>query len=129
MRLLMQSGLAERIFSSSRQRWFILSLCLVFIAVSIQYGLKTWGSNRSAILRWREPLQQLGTDDIYQRYAYPNPPVMALLLRPLTYLSPLAGSFCWFYLKLGMAIIAIYWTFRLVEDPDHPFPAWAKALT
>src|SRR5262249_11030629 len=85
--------------------------------------------NRSAILRWQGPLQRLPEEDIYQAYAYPNPPIMALILRPLTQLSPLACSLGWFYLKLGLTAIAVYWVFRLVEDPDRPFPAWAKALT
>src|SRR5262249_30279210 len=74
-------------------------------------------------------LQRLPDEDIYQRYAYPNPPIMALILRPLTWLSPLVCSLCWFYLKLGLTAIAVYWVFQLVEDAERPFPAWAKALT
>jgi alpha-1,2-mannosyltransferase len=129
----MQSGVAERIFSPSRQRWFVAGLGLLLIAFSVQYGFKARGSGahatRSAILRWRVPLQHLADENIYQRYAYPNPPIMALILQPLVGLPPLAYSMCWFYLKLGMTVLAIYWAFRLVEDPRWPFPAWAKALT
>jgi alpha-1,2-mannosyltransferase len=129
----MPTAFVERIFSRSWQRRFIFGLCLLLIAFSIQYGLKVRGNdvhpNRSAILRWRGALQHLPDEDIYERYAYPNPPIMALILRPLTRLSPLACSLCWFYLKLGMTAFAVYWVFRLVEDPKRPFPAWAKALT
>jgi alpha-1,2-mannosyltransferase len=129
----MAIGLAERVFSSSRQRWFIFGLCLFFIALSIRYGLKACGSGghpyRSAILRWRDPLLRLADEDIYQHFAYPNPPIMALILHPLARLSPLACSLCWFYLKLGLTVLAVYWVFRLVEEPGYPFPAWAKALT
>jgi hypothetical protein len=129
----MQMGLAERIFSPSRQRWFVLGLGLLIVAFNIQYGLKARGSGahatRSAILRWRVPLQHLANEDIYQQYAYPNPPIMALILQPLAHLSPLACSLCWFYLKLGLTVLAVSWVFRMVEEPQHPFPAWAKALT
>ena len=30
----------------------------------------------------------------------------ALILRPLAYLSPLACSLCWYYVKLGMTVVA-----------------------
>jgi hypothetical protein len=133
MRFLMHTALVERIFSRSWQRRFVFGLGLLVAALSIQYGLKVRGNgvhpNRSAILRWQGALQRLPDEDIYQRYAYPNPPIMALILRPLTWLSPLACSLCWFYVKLGLTAFAVYWVFRLVEDPERPFPAWAKALT
>ena len=129
----MPVGLAQPIFSPSRQRWFVVGLCILFVTLSIRYGLKARGNgahpNRSAILRWREPLLHVADEDIYQHFAYPNPPIMALILHPLARLSPLACSLCWFYLKLGMTLLAVYWVFRLVEEPEYPFPAWAKAVT
>jgi hypothetical protein len=103
------------------------------VVQSVQYGFKASGSSErvpgSAIRRWREQLRNLANEDIYQRYNYPNPPIMALLLEPIAHLPPLAGSLCWFYLKLGMTLIAILWVFRLVETPERPFPSWAKAMT
>jgi hypothetical protein len=129
----MPRPLDERLPSFSWQRWFVLSLLVLFVALSIQYSIKASGSGgrsgRSAILRWRDQLQHLADEDIYERYTYPNPPIMALLLEPLAHLPPLAGSLCWFYLKLAMTVIAVLWVFRIVEDPGRPFPAWAKALT
>jgi hypothetical protein len=53
---------------------------------------------------------------------------MALLLEGLMRLPPLAGSLAWFYLKVGMALLAFAWVFRLVEMPEAPFPPWAKAV-
>src|SRR5207245_9371241 len=86
MRFPMEIGLAERVFSASRQRWFVLGLCLLAVAFSIQYALKARGSdghpNRSAIMRWWQPLRHLADENIYERYAYPNPPIMALILQP-----------------------------------------------
>jgi alpha-1,2-mannosyltransferase len=115
------------LIGSLGQRWFVLGLLVLLLALSFQYSLKAL-SNRSAILRWREQLHHLADEDIYQRYTYPNPPIMALLLSPLAELPPLVGSLAWFYLKVGMTLLALAWVFRLVESPARPFPAWAKAL-
>jgi hypothetical protein len=105
----------------------LLSLLLLFLALSVQYSFKAM-ANRSAILRWREQLLLLAEEDIYERHNYPNPPIMALLLRPLVELPPVVGALAWFYLKVGMALLAIHWAIRLVDNPERPFPGWAKAL-
>src|SRR5436190_1260848 len=81
-------------------------------------------------MSWREQIQQIDDGfDIYQRYVYPNPPIMAMILKPLVEMPPLAGALLWFYLKVGMTLLALHWVFGLVEIPGHPFPAWAKAAT
>jgi hypothetical protein len=115
--------------SSSRQRWFVLFLVLFFVALGLQYTVKAL-HHRSAFQRWREQILSLDDgEDIYQRFAYPNPPIMALILDPFAQLPPLVGALCWFYLKVAMTLVTLYWVFRLVEDPARPFPPWAKALT
>src|SRR5262249_49266933 len=58
-----------------------------------------------------------------------NPPVMAVLLRPLAALPPLVGALVWFYLKVGMTLLAFHWVFRLVEEPRRPLPAVAPGVT
>jgi hypothetical protein len=71
-----------------------------------------------------------GGENVYEQN-YPNPPIMPIILWPVSELitvSPLAGALTWFYLKVGMALVCFFWAFRLVESPDRPFPAWAKAL-
>ena len=125
-------------FDSPRaQRWFVVGLLLLFAGLSVQYSLKVLtprkdGYTNSAILRWAPQLQALEAgEDIHRAYNYPNPPIMALLLWPvseLAQLSPLAAALAWFYLKVGLALLAMRWAFRLVETPEAPFPAWAKAL-
>jgi len=116
-------------------RRFVTALLVVFAAVSVQYTLKILEvrdgkQERSAILRWRDQLRKLDvSEDIYAHNNYPNPPIMALLLRPLAELPPIAGGLVWFYLKVGMALAAFALAFRLVEEPGRPFPSWAKALT
>ncbi len=120
---------------SLSQRGVIAFLVVVFAAVSVQYGfkildLRAGKQDRSAILRWREQILSLdGGENIYQRYTYPNPPIMAILLRPLAALPPTVGAFIWFFLKIGLAVLSLALTFRLVESASEPFPPWAKALT
>src|SRR5262245_20326907 len=123
---------------SLAHRLFVLALLLVFAAVSVQYSVKVLtprkdGLTQSAILRWSKQIQAMeGGENIYATSNYPNPPIMPQMLWPLSELatvSPLAGALTWFYLKVGMALVCMVWTFRLVESPGRPFPAWAKALT
>lgn len=113
-----------------QERWFILALLVVFAAASVQYTVKiTKKDSASAIQRWRDQLLSLDDgDDIYLRYTYPNPPIMALMLRPIAALPPLTGALVWFYVKAGLTLLALVWAFRLVETPEQPFPPWAKAL-
>lgn len=118
--------------SLARQRWFLVGLSLLFVVLSVQYTFKILDSdrdNRSAFLRWRDQILDVQNGvNIYERYNYPNPPIMFLILEPLAFLPPAVGALAWFYLKIGMAVLAILWAFRLVEDRDRPFPPWGKAL-
>jgi hypothetical protein len=109
------------------ERRIVVCLVLLFAGLSIPYGIKA-SEQRSAIVRWAPQLQQLDAEDIYQRYAYPNPPIMAILLWPLAQLPPLVSALCWFYLKAGMVLLSLHWIFRLIERHTQPFPPWAKVL-
>jgi hypothetical protein len=109
------------------RRLFVLALLLVFAALGAQYAHKVF-NHRSAFVRWSEQILALdGGANIYERFAYPNPPVMALLLRPLVKLGPEAGALTWFFLKVAMALLALAAVFRLVEAGGVPFPPWARA--
>jgi hypothetical protein len=105
---------------------FVAALLLLFAGVSVQYSYKAV-HHRSAFVRQQSQVLAMdeGTD-VANRFNYPYPPVMALLLLPLASLPPLAGALTWFYLKVGMTLLAIPWVFRLVEDPGQPFPAAAR---
>jgi alpha-1,2-mannosyltransferase len=113
-------------YSFLRRQWFGLSLVVLFLALSIQYTFKAI-DDRSAILRWRTQILQLGTTDIYERYTYPNPPIMPLLLTPIAELPPVVAALTWFFLKLGMAFVGFWWCFRLVEMPGRLLPKWGRA--
>ena len=118
-----------------RQRWFIAGLLLLFVALSIQYTFKVLDQSKepsngqSAFIRWRKQLLEMDEENIYERYNYPNPPIMAMLLKPLVELPPLAGALTWFYLKVAMTLVSFYWLFRLVEHGGVSFPLWGRVLT
>jgi alpha-1,2-mannosyltransferase len=125
-----------------RVNWYALGLALFFVALSIPYGIKA-GHNGSAFQRWQPQISALGNGvDIAQRFNYPNPPIMALLLYPLARLPAAAeqlglperaasvlAALCWFYIKAGLTLLVFRWVFQLVEEPGRPFPLWAKCLT
>jgi alpha-1,2-mannosyltransferase len=118
---------SPRTLGLTRQQWFVLALLTFFVGLSIQYSLKT---TRSAIVRWHNQLDRMNDgENIYESYNYPNPPIMALFLKPLIHLSPNAAALTWFYVKVAMTLLAFLWVFRLVEASGQPFPRWAKALT
>jgi alpha-1,2-mannosyltransferase len=115
-------------------RQVALFLTLLIFAVSLQYtfkvlDLRNGKQDRSAILRWREQLLQLDSgENIYERFTYPNPPIMALMLRPLADLPPIAGALTWYYLKVGLAVLSFIIIVRMIGTESEPFPPWAIGL-
>src|SRR4051794_20531865 len=102
-------------------RWFLAALVLLFLALSVRYSIKALGGG-GAFDRWRPNIQEMDEKDISREFNYPNPPVMAVILEPLALLPPVVGALAWFALKAAMALVSLYWVFRLVEDSDAPFP-------
>src|SRR3954471_3361696 len=125
----MSTAALPRPVTTSGERWFLLALVALFVALSIQYTQKVL-KDKGAVTRWREQLLQWDEgENIWEKYQYPNPPIMALILRPLADLSPLTGALTWFYFKAALALLCYHWLFGLVQRPDRPFPPWAKGLT
>ncbi len=101
---------------------FLAALAVVVVLMSVKYAAKiakpgdTGQQSRSAFLRWREMVNGVfAGENIYVgRNEYPNPPIMAVLLRPFTALPPVAGALAWFYAKVLLAVLAAVWVFRLV---------------
>ena len=111
--------------------WFILGLLLLFAAVSVSYSLKAL-HNRSAFDRWRQMVVlgvESGEDISAPQFSYPNPPIMAILLYPFAKMPAMWGALSWFYLKVGLTLLALRWVFQMVETAERPFPLWARALT
>jgi hypothetical protein len=72
---------------------------------------------------------QLGEGvDLSAEHNYPCPPIMAVLLEPLSRLPPVPAALAWYYLEAAMALCSLFWVLRLVESGGEPFPAWARIL-
>jgi alpha-1,2-mannosyltransferase len=84
---------------------------------------------KSAILRWRPQLEALdhGTD-IYDKFQYPNPPIMALILKPLTVLPVFSQAAVWFFLKIVMAVLCYRLVFRFAAPVGQTFQLGAMLL-
>jgi hypothetical protein len=114
---------------SRRYLLFLAGLVLLFILLGARYAHKA-ASDRSAFSRWQPQIQDMDRGvNISERYNYPNPPVMAVLLEPIARLPGMTGALVWFYLKVGMALLSLFSVFRLVESEGVPFPDWAKVVT
>jgi hypothetical protein len=116
-----------------RQRWLLVALSLFLIVVHVQYTLKlahTEHGMRSAFLRWRIQLEDLDEGvNVWEKYAYPNPPIMALILKPFMELPPLLGASLWFACKGLLAMAAVIGVLSLLDTPARPFPWWGKIVT
>jgi alpha-1,2-mannosyltransferase len=101
---------------------FVLALAVLVVGMSVKYVAKAskpaddGRQTRSAFLRWRAMIHEVfaGGNVYVGVNEYPNPPVMAVVLKPFADLPPLAGALAWFYAKVLMAVLAVVWVFRLV---------------
>src|ERR1043166_1351978 len=114
------------------EAWLIVGLALFFGVIYLQYALKMSHSNngmRSAFLRWRTQLADLDDGvNVWQKYAYPNPPIMAIMLKPFMALPPMVGASLWFACKALFAVLAIVLVFKLLDCTEVPLPFWAKGV-
>ncbi len=102
---------------------FLAVLAVVVLLMSFKYADKIHkpddkgGLNRSAFLRWRDMINGVfsGANIYVGVNEYPNPPIMAILLRPFTALPPVVGALAWFYAKVLLAVISVVWVFGLVR--------------
>ncbi len=118
-----------------RYQYFLFVVMLFLVALSVKYSAKATKPDRfgeqtrSAFLRWRGQIQDLEAgENIYQMHNYPNPPIMAMILWPLTELPPLTGALTWFWLKVAMTALAFVMLFRVVETEGQSISPNAKIL-
>ncbi len=110
---------------------FAAALVILVVGMSLKYAAKAskpadnGQQTRSAFLRWRAMIHEVfhGTNVYVGVHEYPNPPVMAVVLKPFADLPPLAGALTWFYAKVLMAGLAFVWVFRLVDGRSPPAAA------
>ncbi|HUR54630.1 MAG TPA: glycosyltransferase family 87 protein, partial [Gemmataceae bacterium] len=115
---------------------FLAALALVVLLMSVKYAAKISKPSdggeltRSAFLRWRGMINDLfaGANVYVGVNEYPNPPIMAIILKPFASLPPVTGAMAWFYAKVLMAVLAALWVFRLLGDIPDPAKALAILL-
>lgn len=109
-------------------RVFAVTVVAVLLFTGATYTHKAL-QQRSAFLRWRGQILQLDDGvNIYERFQYPNPPIMALMLMPLAEMPPLAGALFWFGLKVIMAGGSLWAGWRILTAAGPAFPSWACCL-
>jgi hypothetical protein len=103
---------------------FLALLAVLVLLMSAKYAIKInkpgdkGEQTRSAFLRWRDMVNGVfhGANIYIEGNEYPNPPIMAVLLRPFTALPPVVGALAWFYTKVLLAILSAVWVFRLLAE-------------
>lgn len=116
-----------------QRRWMVLGAAILLAVIAINYFFKITTderSTRSAIQRWQSQLQAMDDgENIWAKHIYPNPPIMALILEPLSELPSVVGAMTWFVLKALMTMLAIYWVISMLEKSSGvTFPLWGKVL-
>ena len=109
---------------------FLVVLALVVLGMSLKYAAKIEKpgdgglQSRSAFLRWRTMIHEIfaGTNVYVGVHEYPNPPIMAVVLKPFADLPPTTGALAWFYAKVLMVCVAAVWVFRLFGG-KNPSPS------
>lgn len=105
-----------------------VALMGTFVGSSIVYAKKA-SEDRSAILRWLHQVSEVKDGvNIWDGLMFPNPPIFAITLLPLTELTPMAAALTWFWLKVGLAVATILLVFRMVRRPGDvdPLPGWLQ---
>lgn len=127
-RILASNAPAQPTSRRSNQALLIAVVAVVIAVVTVAYINKA-SKGKTAFLRWAPQVTQLVQgQDIYAMHAYPNTPVVALLLYPLAQWPPLAGAIALFAIKLAMAAAAIGWSIRLAAGQRAAPPLWAVGV-
>ncbi len=85
--------------------------------------------DRSAFIRWRHQVLEMTTwVQVYEKYDFPNPPIMPVTFYPIWLLPPVAGALVWFTIKVGLAATALLFCLRMVRLGDRPVPSWVQAM-
>lgn len=95
--------------------WTIWTLVLLGSAVA--YAWKA-ADSRSAFVRWRHQVLELREGvNIWDRYYFPNPPILPLMLFPLMALPPVVGAMSWYVIKIGMVAWCVVMLTRMARGP------------
>ena len=82
---------------------------------------------RSAFIRWRPQVLDFWKGvNIWDKYYFPNPPILPITMTPLMWLPPVAGAMAWFAIKVGLATASILLCFRMVNASGKILPYWTQ---
>lgn len=110
--------------------WLVWSVWTIIIfAASIAYAWKV-ADSRSAFLRWRHQVLELREGvNIWDRYYFPNPPILPIVLYPLMLMPPMVGSLLWFGIKFGMVSWSIVALTKMARGPGGSvLKSWGVGL-
>lgn len=104
-----------------------ITLILTFIGGGLVYSRKAQ-DDRSAFVRWRHQVLQLFEgENVYEKMAFPNPPIMPIMLYPLMVMPKVAGAVSWYFLKVVMAGVSAWLCYRMVRGDDKVIPSYIQA--
>lgn len=110
-----------------RRRAVWIAFAITMIGAAIVYKHKA-EDDRSAIIRWFHQVRELRSGvNIWVPYYFPNPPIFAITLYPLSALEPVTGAVAWFALKAALAAICMAACMRMAVPPGARIPWWAQA--
>jgi alpha-1,2-mannosyltransferase len=121
-------------------RWFVFDLdaygrrgvwiayLVALVAAALVHADKA-ADDRTAFVRWRHQVLQFWDGvNIWDKYFFPNPPILPLTLYPLMTLPPVVGAMAWFALKGALCAASILLCFRMACPPGRKIPFWAEGL-
>ncbi len=109
-----------------RAVWIAWSMTM--LGSALPYAWKA-ADHRSAFLRWRHQVLELGQGvNIWDRYYFPNPPILPLTLYPLFLLPTMLGAMLWYGLKVGMATGSFQALHTMARGQGKSLPSWGIAL-
>ncbi|MFO0957585.1 MAG: glycosyltransferase family 87 protein [Isosphaeraceae bacterium] len=104
-----------------------ITLTLTILGGGLVYSWKAQ-DDRSAFVRWRHQVLQLFEgENVYEKMAFPNPPIMPIVLYPLMSMPKVAGAVTWYFLKAIMAGVSAWLCFRLARADDRPMRSYIQA--
>jgi hypothetical protein len=111
----------DRPFSRRGLVWGLI----LFFAVLGAYYVGVKGPGRSALNRWKPQVESLWQgEDIYLRYGFPTPPIMAIILTPFCWMPGSWAMLAWFAFKSALLSWICVRLVGVVEQWKGPIPSW-----
>ena len=110
----------------SRHVFWLLWVTVILIAAAFYYPKAA--DHRSAFVRWRPQVLKFWEGvNIYDKYYFPNPPILPITLGPLMVLPPVSGAMAWFAIKVALTTMSLVLCLQIVKPRDRPFPPFFQS--